>query len=942
VSDAELAAVATFRSKRRIPVVVWAGTVPPAPVPAMRAVEPENAAAPTRTRTAVLLRSAQPLTGLTGQRCLEDELLLQHACLAAGSDRLLIVDARPMANAIGQAAMGAGYENVEWYVSFSKEKLMAAAGSQATPSTPLPPPLRDAQISFCGVENIHRVRATHAQVEKLVSKLCEEEADMQWQGFAVEMGGRVFQAQQASKTANGTAASAPESSGSGASPAPVSVAPPFVFPTPHPSAASWLSALHGTGHFTHLSNLLSGALHVVSCLCQGITVLTHCSDGWDRTAQLTGLVQIMLDGNYRTIEGFIGLVEKEFLSFGHRCMDRLGHGSFSNECAPVMLQFLDCVYQLIVQFPTHFQFSAHLLLWIHHQMYAGATGTFFFNSEEERVRNQAPERTRSAWWYVMTHVHEFVNATYGTGWSHLAGCTSGTGNARVRSSLGGGSSGDGACFEPHPAFASLPLYSDPTTLFVDVKELRFFNELYLCYKDSSQGLAWNANHVPSAVAALATHGGPGPSVPMAIGGALQPGSSNHADARLDLHPVKWVTECRIRSEQVEELARQLAWAERMEKEHVATLAATREEAKAEAERIRVAADAELEKLRAAAAAERAQLLAELEQTRTQLAEARKPIQAFEPAESSVPSTPVTPERGMPAERDLGGGGGGGGGAPHANGASALGGATPAGVGVFSRLFGSNHLPPLERVPTVIRDRKQYVDGSQCADPACHLIFSLLGNRPCHCRVCGHAFCKEHARSQRLWVANSGGSGSGSGSANDAAVAAAAQLGPRPEDIREQRVCRRCVADISQRAEEEQRRHQERMLQAAPSASGSSSPGVPLRGGIYMPSAPVCVPDSSSATNSPTGNGAGGGISGGFAAAASLPTTRLFSMLSSAVGAGVGAAKSRVGLSSFSTRASSTPRNTRSMSVGQSDYRVTPLHAGEIQEDTSSSDSAEDD
>ncbi len=34
---------------------------------------------------------------------------------------------------------------------------------------------------------------------------------------------------------------------------------------------------------------------------KGINVLVHCSDGWDRTAQLCSLVAILLDPFYRTI-----------------------------------------------------------------------------------------------------------------------------------------------------------------------------------------------------------------------------------------------------------------------------------------------------------------------------------------------------------------------------------------------------------------------------------------------------------------------------------------------------------------------------------------------------------------------------------------------------------------------------------------------------------------
>lgn len=37
---------------------------------------------------------------------------------------------------------------------------------------------------------------------------------------------------------------------------------------------------------------------------RGGSALVHCSDGWDRTAQLTSLSQLMMDPYYRTVEGF--------------------------------------------------------------------------------------------------------------------------------------------------------------------------------------------------------------------------------------------------------------------------------------------------------------------------------------------------------------------------------------------------------------------------------------------------------------------------------------------------------------------------------------------------------------------------------------------------------------------------------------------------------------
>lgn len=68
-----------------------------------------------------------------------------------------------------------------------------------------------------------------------------------------------------------------------------------------------------------LKMLLAGAVRIADKIESGkSSVVVHCSDGWDRTAQLTSLAMLMLDSYYRTIRGFEALIEKEWLSFGHR------------------------------------------------------------------------------------------------------------------------------------------------------------------------------------------------------------------------------------------------------------------------------------------------------------------------------------------------------------------------------------------------------------------------------------------------------------------------------------------------------------------------------------------------------------------------------------------------------------------------------------------------
>ena len=45
---------------------------------------------------------------------------------------------------------------------------------------------------------------------------------------------------------------------------------------------------------------------ITQSLClEGVSVLVHCSDGWDRTAQTCALIALLIDPYYRTLHGFM-------------------------------------------------------------------------------------------------------------------------------------------------------------------------------------------------------------------------------------------------------------------------------------------------------------------------------------------------------------------------------------------------------------------------------------------------------------------------------------------------------------------------------------------------------------------------------------------------------------------------------------------------------------
>ncbi|ETO75673.1 hypothetical protein F444_08800 [Phytophthora nicotianae P1976] len=320
-SDSEVGAVASFRSKGRLPVCSY--------------VHAQNGAA--------LWRCAQPKRGILHTQNPADEQYLLHIARAASSSysgsptrRIWIADCRPELNARVNNLTGGGTESGN---------------------------LAHARVTFLNIGNIHAMRESIEAVRGL--------------------GG-------------------------------------FTAPTNNTESMdlSWGSRVEDTKWLSHVRRVLSGALQVARAMeAQATTVVVHCSDGWDRTAQLCGLAQLLIDAHYRTRRGFLEVIEKEWVRAGHKFQDRVAPGKAEDDDdqqAPIFLQFLDCVWQIIRLYPTYFEFNERMLEAMADALFSGRYGTFLGNCERERTAWSVRERTPSLY-ALLLQGDRFVNPFYRAG-----------------------------------------------------------------------------------------------------------------------------------------------------------------------------------------------------------------------------------------------------------------------------------------------------------------------------------------------------------------------------------------------------------------------------------------------------------------------------------------------------------------------------------------------
>ena len=176
-----------------------------------------------------------------------------------------------------------------------------------------------------------------------------------------------------------------------------------------------------SGWYEAIIILLKSSFQIFNSIREKNNVLIHCSDGWDRTSQLCATSQILLDKYYRTLDGFICLIEKDWLSFGHQFRYRSGfyspvdspsNVSNENQFSPIFLQWLDSIYQLMRQNYNKFQFNTNLILFLAEEIFTGKYGTFLFNNDKEREEYDEENKTISIWNYIKENENKFINKIY--------------------------------------------------------------------------------------------------------------------------------------------------------------------------------------------------------------------------------------------------------------------------------------------------------------------------------------------------------------------------------------------------------------------------------------------------------------------------------------------------------------------------------------------------
>ena len=149
--------------------------------------------------------------------------------------------------------------------------------------------------------------------------------------------------------------------------------------------------IESTDWLKQLQMILAIANEIVDVIdYKGCSAMLCLEESADITPQIVSIAQLCLDPYYRTFNGFRVLVEKEWLAFGHRfshrsCQVGQPGTQISSQFAPIFLQFLDLVHQIMNQYQLSFEFNQYYLRFLAYHYISGRFRTFLLDCEAERA-----------------------------------------------------------------------------------------------------------------------------------------------------------------------------------------------------------------------------------------------------------------------------------------------------------------------------------------------------------------------------------------------------------------------------------------------------------------------------------------------------------------------------------------------------------------------------
>ncbi|RXM30071.1 Myotubularin-related protein 10 [Acipenser ruthenus] len=155
------------------------------------------------------------------------------------------------------------------------------------------------------------------------------------------------------------------------------------------SDEKWLSSMESTHWLEYVRSFLKHSAELVYMLDgKHVSVILQEEEDRDLNCVISSLVQVMLDPHFRSIAGFQSLVQKEWVMAGYRFLDRCNHLKRSDKVeSPLFLLFLDCVWQLLDQYPAAFEFTETYLTVLSDSLWIPVFSTFLFNCPQQRAEH---------------------------------------------------------------------------------------------------------------------------------------------------------------------------------------------------------------------------------------------------------------------------------------------------------------------------------------------------------------------------------------------------------------------------------------------------------------------------------------------------------------------------------------------------------------------------